>query len=63
MSRPTDVFFGFETAETEEKQESCVFLSVTVTPSNADRYNVESGVDNFMWTATFMKMKKPPSNH
>ncbi|KAH3836744.1 hypothetical protein DPMN_110119 [Dreissena polymorpha] len=49
MSRPTDVFFGFETAETEEKQESCVFLSVTVPPSNEDRYNVESGVDNLLF--------------
>ena len=41
MSRPTDVFFRFVTADTKEKQESCVFVSVTVPPSNADTYNVE----------------------
>ncbi|KAH3794531.1 hypothetical protein DPMN_148066 [Dreissena polymorpha] len=49
MNVTTDrCFFGFETAETEEKQ-SCVFVSVTVPPSNVDRYNVESGVDNLLF--------------
>ncbi|KAH3691357.1 hypothetical protein DPMN_190914 [Dreissena polymorpha] len=43
------MFFGFETAETEEKQESCAFLSETVPPSNEDRYNVESGLDNLLF--------------
>ncbi|KAH3809846.1 hypothetical protein DPMN_138226 [Dreissena polymorpha] len=63
MSRPTDVFFGFETAETEEKQKSCVFLSVNVPTYNEDRYNVESGVDNSLFEVdcTNHKDKKPPN--
>ncbi|KAH3893730.1 hypothetical protein DPMN_017880 [Dreissena polymorpha] len=49
MNVTTDrCFFGFETAETEEKQGSCLFLSVTVPPSNEDIFNVEPGVDNLL---------------
>ncbi|KAH3837009.1 hypothetical protein DPMN_110387 [Dreissena polymorpha] len=58
MNVTTDrCIFGFETAETEEKQESCVFLSVTVPPCNEDRYNVESGVDNLLFEVDFNNQK------
>ena len=58
-------FFGFETTETDEKQESCVFSSVTVPPSNEDRHNVESGVDNLLFEVNCKNHEdgKPPSNH
>ena len=51
ISRPTDVFFGFETTETDEKQESGVFSSVTVPPNNADVFEVASNFLQFYYSS------------